>query len=1523
LVLGTGIPAFALQGIGNHDHLAEEKLKDFNTDGRSMASVGFEENKGQVRTTSGEPADFVRYRLTQGNTQLFLLKNGIAYQFNRVHYPADYQELVADGPQDPKKQEQLDAMREEVRLETYRMNMLLQGADQNARITTEGRSNDYTQYYNHDALDVHSYSKVTYHDVYPGIDWVVYTTAKGMKYDFVVRPGADPDQIRLRFEHHEELSVDAKGNLIHGNRMGRFTEERPVSFQDGKEVPTSFVLEGNMLRFVHGGYDRNRTLTIDPDRIWGTYYGGSTIDFGYGCATDADGNVYLTGIARSTTAIAANGHQNTNGGADDAFLVKFNSEGQRLWGTYYGGSNGDGGRSCAVDGTGNVYMAGFTGSTTEVASIGHQNAIGGQVDGFLVKFNSAGTRLWATYYGGTEDDAGYACAVDGDDNVYMAGSTWGVTFGSQTGIASGGHQMNPGGLSDNFLVKFNSAGVRQWGTYYGGDNDENGEASCAVDDNGNVYLAGRTRSTSGIAEGGHQLSLSGPPTGEGYDTYLVKFNDAGQRQWGTYYGGQGDDYGFACAVDGSGNVYLAGATNSATSIAESGHQNTYVDPLGSGTFDGFLVKFNSAGQRLWGTYYGGDSFDEGSSCAVDANDNVYLGGYSASVSGIAENGFQNTLNSTVTGDGFLAKFTQAGTRIWGTYYGGEQPDYVVGCAVDPAGDVYIAGRTRSTTSIAEGGHQNTHGGGFGNNAYEAFLVKLEGALPDPDCSTTAALQETEPNNSNSTANALPYGTSISGSLGACTPTDNTADYFSINTTGQGVLRVEACLSTTGSTPLDVTFRVRVAGAGVLATYTLVAGANGEAITSSFEFPCQGIGNYFISVEVPGIADCMSYAFSYTMLDPVFGNDPFPNTGAAHDTYQDGQNGFYFEASTNDSYNIIPPFNGVMTIEVQAEHSGLAPGTMEVRLYSAAAIVIQEWIVPTGASGVPITTTLSIGCRGYTTNYDVRFNATECGTSYRWKYTMTAPLFATDPEPNNGGSQATPVAYDTFQEGQNDFNGESNSDYYVITPTINGVMHIEVQAEHAGNTEGAMQVSLAYAGVPIERDTVPVGANGQPITTTIIVPCRGGSTHNVVFNTIATCGTSYRWRYYTTDPYFANDVEPNNTPASAIVLPEATDATGHLDFLTGVDNGGENNDFYRIDLPTDGVLHVNIEAEHTGASATETVQVVIVLSNGTALSVWDGAIGANSTPVASSFSLPCRGTAIPYHLRLISGTCGTSYRVSWNVTPAFYANDAEPNNSYSAGITTDLSSAWYDGHIGFYNTTDDDYYKFTHAGGPYSVTVSAEHAGTGDGTMEMAIVNSAGSVLGTFVVPVGGSSTALTNTFTQPTLTAGSLYALRLRDVTCGVSYRIHCATDADNDGVCDVADLCTGGPEPGTPCDDGDPNSVNDIIGTDCTCSGDFTTGIGNDVDGNTAGLRIWPNPNRGDRLWVSFGDPGRSSQEAHAVMDLFDLSGKRVLTQAINLRSDGKERILELNGTLETGTYLVCMTVDGARHVERLVIQP
>lgn len=661
----------------------------------------FEENKGQV---TGDDAPRVKFMLREGGLSLFLMDNGITYQFSRIHYPEGYKH--PDKFASHEEREKMDAIAKDIRIETHRMDVTLKGANPDAKITTEGRSADYIQYYNHNALDVHSYSGVTYHDVYPNIDWVIYQKEGAVKYDFVVRPGGDPSQIQLQTNWVEDVKLNADGSLKLINSMGTITEQTPVSFQNGKEITTRFVVKEGVISFELGNYNSAETLVIDPALLWATYYGGTSIDAAYSCSSDDSGNVYLAGATSSTFFIASTGHQNTLGANSDGFLVKFNNNGVRQWATYYGGTQNDNASSCGTDASGNVFLAGETESLNNISSGGFQNNYaGGFQDAFLVKFNSSGVRQWATYYGGNESDHAYASTVDDSGNVFIAGSTR-----SSTSIASNGHQNIHGGDWDAFLVKFNNSGTRQWATYYGDTSLDWGNA-CVSDTLGNVFLVGNTASITNIASNGHQNSYAGGTA----DGYIVKFSGNGVRQWASYYGGSDYEEFSSCATDDSGCVYLAGGTRSSSGIASGGHQNLF----GGGTSsDAFLVKLDGLGVLKWATYYGTSAHDWGVSCATDVWGNVYLSGISASTTSIASGGIQNT--SGGFNDAFLVKFNNSGVRNWGTYYGGANNDEGRSCTVNSSGNVFLAGRTWSTSGIASGGHQNIHNGGIS----DGFLAKF-------------------------------------------------------------------------------------------------------------------------------------------------------------------------------------------------------------------------------------------------------------------------------------------------------------------------------------------------------------------------------------------------------------------------------------------------------------------------------------------------------------------------------------------------------------------------------------------------------------------------------------------------------------------------------------------------------------------------------------------------------------------------------------------------------------------------------
>ena len=549
-----------------------------------MSSVSFTENKGQISDQNYNPRPDVLFSGAANGLTFHIRNNGISYQTSRVDSWKQQDENLPEGMREEGK---TDSVPDQMTI--YRTDINWLGFNRDYTIengeSTAGFNNYYLPSCPDGAMNVKSYTDVTFKNLYTGVDVKWYEKNGELEYDFIVAPNTDYTKIAWEIQGAEKISIGEDGQLIIKTPLGEIEEQAPIAFQGETIVEATWKIDGNKISFQLGSYNENEVLIIDPVvRLWGTYYGGAGGDYGLSCATDASGNIYLAGLYGSLDGMATTGaHQTTfGGGSFDAFLVKFNSNGVRQWGTYYGGTRADYGRSCATDASGNVYLAGYTESTIGMATTGaHQTTYGGgSYDAFIVKFNSSGARQWGTYYGGASVDYGISCATGASGNVYLAGYTQ-----SYTGMATtGAHQTTWGGDMDAFLVKFNSSGVRQWGTYYGGTGVDYGY-SCATGASGNVYLAGYTQSYTGMATTGvHQTAFGGG----GSDALLVKFNSSGVRQWGTYYGGSGNDKSFGCASDASGNVYLAGETSSTTGIAATGaHQTT----SGGGASDAYLVKF--------------------------------------------------------------------------------------------------------------------------------------------------------------------------------------------------------------------------------------------------------------------------------------------------------------------------------------------------------------------------------------------------------------------------------------------------------------------------------------------------------------------------------------------------------------------------------------------------------------------------------------------------------------------------------------------------------------------------------------------------------------------------------------------------------------------------------------------------------------------------------------------------------------------------------------------------------------------
>ncbi len=697
----------------------------------NSSNLFFIENKGQITDQHYQPRNDIQYALHAPGINIFIGNGGLHYQFSKTKIK--YPDLPGKIKKELAEEKEVSTLNEDLATtETYRMDVELEGANMNAEVIASEPEAYYENYYlpgcPENGTLAHTCNKITYKNIYKGIDWVIYLKNNKLEYEFVVGPTGNKKDIRLKYSGQSSLSINAEGSIIATTPMGTITEHAPVCYSpDGTVIQSAYRLNNNVIDYETG---KHRNIIIDPVLEWGTYYGpdsnNTTI---YATTCDGSGNIYSSGLtyAPTGTNVATTGsYQDVYGGGCDAFLVKFDSSGNRIWGTYYGGTGGDWGVGVAWDHGVNIYLAGVTQSSlTNIASAGAQQTVygGGLEDGFVVRFNTAGVRLWGTYLGGTGAEIPGSVVCDLLGHVYIGG----FTTGTNNIATPGSFQPAKAGGYDDFLVQYDSMGVRQWGTYYGGNNSEFAGIACS--DGYYVYLSGYTSSPTGISTPGVQQAA----LGGGTDAFLAKFNSAGARDWGTYIGGSDAESMGGITCDNAGYIYVFGSTGSDTGIATPGSFQL----TRGGMTDAFLVKFNpDLGRRIWGTYFGGPDAEntDMSRIVCDNLGNVYVTGFTASTSGITSAGAWQPAFAGGAQDAFLAKFNSIGHELWSTYYGGTMDDEARACAFDGA-NVYIAGYTNSNNGIATPGSFLDSGGGA-TFYYQCFLAKfLITDVPDPTLGT--------------------------------------------------------------------------------------------------------------------------------------------------------------------------------------------------------------------------------------------------------------------------------------------------------------------------------------------------------------------------------------------------------------------------------------------------------------------------------------------------------------------------------------------------------------------------------------------------------------------------------------------------------------------------------------------------------------------------------------------------------------------------------------------------------------------
>ncbi|MCG2611084.1 T9SS type B sorting domain-containing protein [Flavobacterium sp. SM15] len=705
-------------------------------------SIGFIENKGQIVDQKGRENKSVYYLLNTNGLNVQLRKNGFSYDVYQTKTIPLKEKNSSANNYNSILNNKNNLPEPKVGYLYHRIDIDFLNSNPEVKFLAEEKSADYDNYYNvnhapQGITNVHKFQKVTYLNIYNNIDVVFFIpkdSTKTVEYNFIVKPGGKVSDIQLKFNG---AKTELAGNKIKMNvRFGEMEETIPLSWVEENHIKKEVAINYRKIKKNVYGFEgqqfQNKTLIIDPTpiRLWGTYYTGNNSDFSTDICNDNNNNVYFSGYTYSTINIATSGSYTVHDYSyfyGNSFIVKFNSSGVRLWGIYSIARV----KKIKADNIGNIYYTGDIGaSMPNISTINsHQPLHTGYYDNaFLIKINSSGVREWATYYGGNSSDSGNDICFDTQNNVYLVGKA-----GSLENIATNNtHQPvhAPGYLDDDgFIAKFTPLGIRVWGTYFGG-NENDQIHSCHISNDGFLYITGSTGSTQGIATlNSFNTNLQGYASG-----MIAKFDLNGNRIWGSYFNGSG----YAIinqSILKDDHLYFFGITNNQTSMNTSGTFNeSFVHlPMFYGR-SSFIAKFNITTQSLiWGTYFGEYIQD----IAVNSNNQVFIGGCTSQLSGIATPGAFSEVPQN--SDAYLIKLKTNGQREWGTYYGGECDEGTNGAAdvnnkisIDSNNNIYLIGNTCSKSGISTpGAHQESHNQNSGGGIANIYFAKFQDCLSSP------------------------------------------------------------------------------------------------------------------------------------------------------------------------------------------------------------------------------------------------------------------------------------------------------------------------------------------------------------------------------------------------------------------------------------------------------------------------------------------------------------------------------------------------------------------------------------------------------------------------------------------------------------------------------------------------------------------------------------------------------------------------------------------------------------------------
>lgn len=572
------------------------------------------------------------------------------------------------------------------------------------------------------------YNGVTYKDVYKNIDVRYYSDNGNLKYDIIVKPGADISKIAMQFNGLDKLEVNRYGNLTMKTSVGDVYQAIPSCYQVIKNLKTkikaAFDLKGNVIHFRLSDYDKTATLIIDPTEIFSTYVGSTSDDWGYTATYDNAGNFYAGGIAfdNGFPYRPVGGYDQTFGGGDgsegsslayDISLIKFNPTGSTaLYATYLGGSGDEQPHSLVVDTRGNLIISGRTTSSNFPVTVANFGK-GGYFDIFLAKLSADGTALLASRkFGGTGsdgvniapkystdpgegivsirrnygDDARSEVITDDRDNIYLASCTQSVDFP----LTPNAFRNSLGGKQDGVFIKANTDLTNIFNcTYLGGGGDDAAFVLAISRTTGNIYVGGATTSNDLAfnATDAPQGILHKNFQGGACDGFISEISpDANTLLKTAYVGTGGNDMVYGVQTDKYGIPFVMGTTTSAFPI--------YKSPFNSGPSPNqangkqFITKLNAdLTQIQYSANFGkGVSTPDISPTAflVDICGNVYVSGWggsgneryypNATVFGMVTTA--NAISRVTDGNDFYFFVLEkdATSQLFGSFFGTNDPN---------------------------------------------------------------------------------------------------------------------------------------------------------------------------------------------------------------------------------------------------------------------------------------------------------------------------------------------------------------------------------------------------------------------------------------------------------------------------------------------------------------------------------------------------------------------------------------------------------------------------------------------------------------------------------------------------------------------------------------------------------------------------------------------------------------------------------------------------------------------------------